>query len=977
MNGSDADGGCPQECVGEASGIRRCDCMGTSSEGTITGVLIDGTIPTIDTSQRGNWASQLFTVPVNAISYALGFRFKSRVALQEVELYVLHCPAWQIGATTINVYDSTTYPSFTRTVPIVGSVNLTSTMQNCESLTRVSIPLQTTLRVSSYFIEFTNPMLIGRLHIAEVRFSDQPIATDIPTDPISEPSSGNHDSQYAIGMIGSLSILIDTESSTLYNSTSISDSSTEDSPSRQTQTTTVSYNSTIDATDTSSSSMATIGALVGVVVILLMLLLITGGVVITGCYMTKTKKKYQTQVQHLQDVVSESNSTKMTTQNNKSDFELNLRSQSSQVLSPDRVTPAITNYNINSKLNENTQENDRLLIKNYHDTNIRQETSDIYDDISPKELNEDDYSTIADSVKQKGSTKSKCTSTITPDMKKRNVYSLVQKEDAPPVPKKTPELYRHLNIESLVDKGESVEEEYYTEVKDKSVVKVTMNPIQTSVSNTGDDDQKESGYYSIITEDAKEHLSEELHFEVCEKANSTKKFSMSGPVVLSKPVCRGLERNPNYQSTDEIQMIGGDYSEIEGEESLQNTELNTNGIITQGTSGIPVLTNPICKYMDRNPDYLSTEEVLDDTEDTNKEDIYDIVYSEPINPSMFTKNVETQKEEKTKVSILEGMFEDSTEIYFAPIYSAPLEQGNHPKLLQLKSDNIKKVKTLGTGFFGKVVLANTVGLSLKDLKMSDTDDDKSKSIRVAVKLLKQNLSASRREEFDKELRFMSRLDHPNVIRTLGACNTDTPFVMMEYMENGDLNQYLQEFDSIIEDNDQPGSFKISTGTLTNMSTQIANAMKYLASRNFIHRDLATRNCLVGQDHQIKIADFGMSRNLYESHYYVLKGHTVLPVRWMAKECFYGKFSAKTDVWAFGVTMWEIFTLSKDIPYEDMDDIEVVANATENTESRMLLEKPGSCPQEVYEVMLMCWAEKPKDRATFERLQDVLSLLTLK
>ena len=135
--------------------------------------------------------------------------------------------------------------------------------------------------------------------------------------------------------------------------------------------------------------------------------------------------------------------------------------------------------------------------------------------------------------------------------------------------------------------------------------------------------------------------------------------------------------------------------------------------------------------------------------------------------------------------------------------------------------------------------------------------------------------------------------------------------------------------------------------------------------------------LVGQDHQIKIADFGMSRSLYESHYYVLKGHAVLPVRWMAKECFYGKFSAKTDVWAFSVTMWEIFTLSKDIPYEDTYDTEVVANATENTESRTLLEKPGGCPQEVYEVMLMCWVEEPKDRATFERLQDVLSLLVLK
>ena len=727
----------------------------------------------------------------------------------------------------------------------------------------------------------------------------------------------------------------------------------------------------------------------GVVVILLMLLLIIGGVVSIGCFIIKKREKNQTRTQHLQDVVMESNitdklnSSEITTRS--IHYKSNLKSQSTPVVPPDRMTPAIIGNDMYSRLNHNEsmQENGRPLINCQKTRQSRQETSHTYDDVASNELNEDDYTIIDDATKQKGSAKSQlkseeCTSSsITPD-KKRNLYSLVQKEDAPPVPKKTPELYRHLNMESKVVKGESVEEEeYYTEVKDKSVDKgVTVNLTHTSTSNTGDEDQKEPAYYSIILEDTKEQLSEEVN----ERASSARKLS---------PVCQGLERNPNYQSTDEIQMIGGYYSEVEEKDSLKGAEhyIIDNENIKKNWD----MSNPIYKNVNRNPYYQVTEEVLDDAEDTDgiyvnpntiideeeEEDIYDIVHNEPNNPYMIANNVETLKEEKTKLSILEGMFEDSKEIYFAPIYSAPLQLENDPKLLQLKSDNIKKVKTLGTGFFGKVILANTVGLSPKDLKMSDTDDDKSKSLCVAVKLLKQNLSASRREEFDKELRFMSRLDHPNVIRTLGACNTDTPFVMMEYMENGDLNRYLQEFDSIVEGNNSPDNFKISTGTLTNMSAQIANAMKYLASRNFIHRDLATRNCLVGQDHQIKIADFGMSRNLYASHYYVLKGHTVLPVRWMAKECFYGKFSAKTDVWAFGVTMWEIFTLSKNIPYEDMNDTEVVANATKNTESRMLLEKPGGCPQEVYEVMLMCWAEEPKDRATFERLQDVLSLLIQK
>ncbi len=147
--------------------------------------------------------------------------------------------------------------------------------------------------------------------------------------------------------------------------------------------------------------------------------------------------------------------------------------------------------------------------------------------------------------------------------------------------------------------------------------------------------------------------------------------------------------------------------------------------------------------------------------------------------------------------------------------------------------------------------------------MSDTDDDKSIS---AVKQLKQSTkSSSKREAFDKEVKFMSRLNHPNVLRMLGVCMLDTPFIMMEYMGKGDLNQYLQELDSIIPGNSPPTNFTISTGTLTKISTQIANAMKYLAAKNFIHRDLATRNCLVGKDFQIKIADFGMSRNLYESH----------------------------------------------------------------------------------------------------------------
>ena len=352
------------------------------------------------------------------------------------------------------------------------------------------------------------------------------------------------------------------------------------------------------------------------------------------------------------------------------------------------------------------------------------------------------------------------------------------------------------------------------------------------------------------------------------------------------------------------------------------------------------------------------------------ENIYDIIYSESLQPFMFAQppeqalNKEGVAGEGTGAEEEEGgEVERGEEGVYAPIYSLPSALESSGTVLQFKPENIHRIKTLGTGYFGKVLLADTV-------KMSEMDDDKSKSVRVAVKTLRQK---QRQEDFDKELKFMSRLNHPNVVHTLGACMMDTPFIVMEYMEKlkGDLSQYLQCFDSITEDSAPPTDLTISMGTLVSMSAQIADAMKYLASRNYIHRDLATRNCLVSAESKIKIADFGMSKNLYESHYYTIKGHVVLPVRWMAKECFYGKFSAKTDVWAFGVTMWEIFTLAKDIPYEDMDDSEVVADASRREGDRQLLQRSSDCPPEVYDVMLMCWKGGPSDRATFETLHEAL------
>ena len=339
---------------------------------------------------------------------------------------------------------------------------------------------------------------------------------------------------------------------------------------------------------------------------------------------------------------------------------------------------------------------------------------------------------------------------------------------------------------------------------------------------------------------------------------------------------------------------------------------------------------------------------------------YEAVYSEPIQPSLFTGAV--------------GSLSDCEDLQpYAPIYTIPI---NLPKskevLLKVSGSNIQENCELGMGQFGKVILAETVGLSAKDLKLSESDDDESKSTLVAVKKLKSGAPNATKDAFEKEVNFMSRLTDRNVIRILGVCHEDTPFIMLEYMERGDLNQYLQKF-KIVSTTDSEPQGQITTRTLVHLATQIASAMKYLASHNYVHRDLATRNCLVGPNYLVKISNFGMSRSLYESHYYHIRGHASLPVRWMSIECFYGKFSEKSDVWAFGVTMWEIFTLAKEQPYNDMSDKQVVEDALKG-KNRKLSAIPKMCPIKVYKTMLKCWAHNPKQRATFDELFQLLTFI---
>ena len=448
---------------------------------------------------------------------------------------------------------------------------------------------------------------------------------------------------------------------------------------------------------------------------------------------------------------------------------------------------------------------------------------------------------------------------------------------------------------------------------------------------------------------------------------------------------------------------GDYYTDMQGSRAASQLSICSRRCSSCDSMPLLQLSKPLGHEMDDNPTYNSAWSLLEENERRGPEEdtytdpdarfhggsqltIYETVYSDSqVKSAIFKRNDAAQLNDRdisdtTEQGDTKESGEEEEEIkamlMYSPIYLShdALSPTSQKQPLAVTNDNIRGVKVLGTGFFGKVVLADTVGLSLKDLGLSESDDDKSTSVRVAVKKLKVNASKSTKEAFEKECRFMSRLDHPNVIHMLGVCTTDpSQFIMMEYMEKGDLTGYLNEYESIVHVHVAPKEGEILVSQLLHMCTQIAAAMKYLVSCNFIHRDLAARNCLVGDKSDIKLADFGMSRNLYESHYYLVQGNAVLPVRWMATECFYGKFSAKTDVWAFGVTMWEIFMLAKERPYSDMEDMEVVNDAIEK-EERTLLQQPDHCPDDVFQVMMRCWAKEPKDRATFEELHAMLMQL---
>lgn len=390
--------------------------------------------------------------------------------------------------------------------------------------------------------------------------------------------------------------------------------------------------------------------------------------------------------------------------------------------------------------------------------------------------------------------------------------------------------------------------------------------------------------------------------------------------------------------------------------------------------------------LDQNPIYESSSNL---TSDSDRQALVqpdppevDVVYAQPMKrKTSASKNVVESCEPVYSEALTPAMFkqqlqDSSTPLCpFSPIYAQPTLNKKARAMEGVKvvePSNFNEHGVIGMGQFGEVVLADTLNLSRSDLGLTPADNDRSVQLKVAIKKLRNDAENSLRENFEKEIHFMSTLKDDNIVMLLAIHMGKEPFIVMEYMENGDLHQFLDEYDKAVTDTALlPGQIHISL--LVYMALQVANGMRYLASHNYVHRDLATRNCLVGKEFTVKIADFGMSRKLYGESYYKVRGRALLPIRWMASESFYGKFSEKSDVWSYGVVMWEIFTLCQHQPYGELEDQEVIQDAIREN-GRKVLARPEACPASVYDVMLRCWETKAQQRAPFREVADSLAAI---
>ncbi|XP_019485512.1 PREDICTED: ephrin type-A receptor 3 isoform X2 [Hipposideros armiger] len=275
-------------------------------------------------------------------------------------------------------------------------------------------------------------------------------------------------------------------------------------------------------------------------------------------------------------------------------------------------------------------------------------------------------------------------------------------------------------------------------------------------------------------------------------------------------------------------------------------------------------------------------------------------------------------------------------------------QAVHEFAKELDATNISIDKVVGAGEFGEVCSGR--------LKLPSK-----KEISVAIKTLKVGYTEKQRRDFLGEASIMGQFDHPNIIRLEGVVTKSKPvMIVTEYMENGSLDSFLRKHDA-----------QFTVIQLVGMLRGIASGMKYLSEMGYVHRDLAARNILINSNLVCKVSDFGLSRVLEDDPEaaYTTRGGKI-PIRWTSPEAIaYRKFTSASDVWSYGIVLWEVMSYGER-PYWEMSNQDVIKAVDEGYR----LPPPMDCPAALYQLMLDCWQKDRNDRPKFEQIVSILDKL---
>ncbi|KAM7438146.1 Inactive tyrosine-protein kinase transmembrane receptor ror1 [Porites harrisoni] len=285
-----------------------------------------------------------------------------------------------------------------------------------------------------------------------------------------------------------------------------------------------------------------------------------------------------------------------------------------------------------------------------------------------------------------------------------------------------------------------------------------------------------------------------------------------------------------------------------------------------------------------------------------------------------------------------------------------------PLIKEMRRETVRFLKDLGEGEFGKLYRGEVV----------EKGDGDQTTRPILAKILRNSSSSNNRESFLRQAETWSKFSHPNVISIIGVCYNGPPTcILYECVEYGSLYDYLVDnspLESPDEDDDDPET--LSYYEQLSIAIQVAAGMNYISQHNYIHGDLAARNCMVGPRMTVKITDVALSRNPFSSDYYRSANRPPMPLRWMAPEGVLNyRFTVETDIWSFGVVLWEIFSFGTK-PHFGFTDDEVMERIREH----VLLPCPSDCPNSVFVLMTECWDILPPSRPRFSTIYTHLCAL---